>query len=512
MRSSASQYVLGLSGAAEALAISLFQDGKLLFAAEEDKLQGVKRIGLAQLKGRRSAALDAALHSAHASISDIEIVAWVPGASVGAAGDEEALLMHFLEDQYGHAPRMVAVDHWEAHGAFARAVAPGAEAVVMLGTERAVCLSGDAGSLSVRYDERFPLVSFVRTCSEFLGLGNLQSHHLENMARLGAPRHLDQLRELLNGDPARTSLWTALSRLTGLNRRLESEKLSKAHFDLAASAQSLLEEGAGALVELVRGTPADRRTVALTGGVFQNWRLNDALAAQFPTASFSVSFAPGNSGCAIGGPLVYFGAAADGQRIASPFLGPSYTCEQIKQVLDNCKAIYGWYPAPEVLDITCDALANGLMVGWFSGRCEFGSKALGARSTFANPASPYACDNLNQYLKKRPAYMSYGVSMAREASARVFDGESPYMLRSTRIPEYFGDADVRLQTVCQSLTPHLHSLLERFGAKTGVPALLNTSLNYSGEPMACDPRDALKAFFASGLDLLVMDHFVIAKR
>ena len=150
------------------------------------------------------------------------------------------------------------------------------------------------------------------------------------------------------------------------------------------------------------------------------------------------------------------------------------------------------------------------MVGWFSGRCEFGYRALGARSVFANPANAYACENLSSYLKKRPSYSAYAVAISDERLGP--DGiRSPYLSRSTHLPEYLGVTPARLQTVSKSGPSGLHDLLDAFHDKTGVRALLDTSLNYFGEPIACTPRDALETFYASRLDMLVVEDFVLTK-
>jgi len=158
--------------------------------------------------------------------------------------------------------------------------------------------------------------------------------------------------------------------------------------------------------------------------------------------------------------------------------------------------------------VVCDALAEGKMVGWFSGPCEFGYRALGARSVFANPENPYACDNLSSFLKSRARYLTYAVAM-KDCNAPIAD--SPHLSRSTLLPQYFGDSRVRIQTVSRATNPILDELLSAFQKKTGVTALLNTSLNYFDEPIACTPRDALKTFYASGLDMLVMENFVLRK-
>ena len=118
-------------------------------------------------------------------------------------------------------------------------------------------------------------------------------------------------------------------------------------------------------------------------------------------------------------------------------------------MLDNCKGRYEFHPQSEIMNTVCDALEQGKMVGWFGGRCEFGLRALGARSVFTNPANPYACDNLSSYLKK-PAVVHVLRRGDEEEAAPM---PSPFMSRSTKLPEYFGESPVRLQTVSRTSSP-----------------------------------------------------------
>jgi carbamoyltransferase len=155
-------------------------------------------------------------------------------------------------------------------------------------------------------------------------------------------------------------------------------------------------------------------------------------------------------------------------------------------------------------------LSQGKMIGWFYGPCEFGFRALGGRSVFANPADPYACDNLSSFLKRRPSYFTYAVAV-REGHPSASGTHSPFLTRSTLVPEYFGETPVRVQTVSKSTNPALFHLLGALESQQGVTALLNTSLNYFDEPIACTPRDALKTFHASGLDMIAMEGFALRK-
>jgi carbamoyltransferase len=484
--------------------VSLLADGAVAFAIEEDKLRRFRGLGMRHLKALGSRAIDLALSKLAGGIRSIERVAYVPPLGAGTAQTDEqcAFVSDFLQRYYGFSPPVTAVDHIAAHLAFERAVHGSPDHVLYAGRSRVVY--SRSGSLSYDFDSDFTAVGFVQGCAEFLGLDQGRIHHLESMARFGKPRFFEQLQKLLDEgfNPERTN--SALEEVTGSPRLYSGDSFAEVHYDLAASLHDLLR---AKVSDLLHSIPEERRagTVALCGGVFQSWSLNDALAQEFTATRFQVSFAPGNPSCAIGGPLVLAGYSAD--RRLSPFLGPKYSRSDVKAVLDNCKARYELCSFPEALDVVCDALVEGKMVGWFSGPCEFGYRALGGRSVFANPENRYACDNLSSFLKRRPSYFTYAVAM-KDAAAPV---DSPYLSRSTRLAEYFSDSPVRIQTVSATANPTLHQLLEAFQAKTGVRALLNTSLNYFDEPIACTPRDALKTFYASGLDILVIEGFVLRK-
>lgn len=488
-------------------AVSLLQDGEVVFAIEEDKLRRFKGLGLNDIETEGSRAIELALSMVPGQINGIDAVVYVPPIQADAKTSKRhvSYVSGFLVRHYGVAPEVSTVDHVAAHLAFERAVQGAAVDVLMVGRTRTVY--SPHGSSAYELDTDFAVVSFVENCSRFIGLERGLIHHLENIARFGEARFTEGLRELLEGGVDSEKLPAALSEMTSACQRRPEETLEQVHYDLAASLCEVLSHEIVSLFRSVLKQPS-QSSLALCGGVFQSWSLNDAIAGAIPEQSFAVSFAPGNPACAIGGPLSFTGSLP--AEPLSPFLGPSYDRNAVKAILDNCKARYAFHSHKEAIDLSCEALEAGKMVGWFSGRCEFGYRALGARSVFANPANTYASDNLSSYLKKRPSYFAYAVAINEEDLAD--NGiRSPYLSRSTHLPEYFGESPVRLQTVSKSEPSGLHDLLDAFYENTGVPALLNTSLNYFGEPIACTPRDALKTFYASGLDMLVLEDFVLTK-
>jgi carbamoyltransferase len=230
---------------------------------------------------------------------------------------------------------------------------------------------------------------------------------------------------------------------------------------------------------------------------------------------------PGRSGAAVGAALLAGGPDAAGSApIGSPYLGPSYSAAHIKESLDNCKLSYDLLHEERLLDEVVRALAHGRLIGWFHDRLEWGPRALGHRSVLADPLAPHTLDNLNGFLKRRPAHRGYGVSVPLSAVQDLFDGPeaSPFMqfeyrprdaarFRSILPP---GVERLRVHTV-DSSQPRFLRLLERWGAETGTPVLINTSFNGFHEPLVCSPRDAIRVFYGTGLDMVAIEDFVLRK-
>ena len=199
-------------------------------------------------------------------------------------------------------------------------------------------------------------------------------------------------------------------------------------------------------------------------------------------------------------------------------------------------------PEGELIDGTADALRDGLAVGWFQGRMEFGPRALGNRSILADPRSPTMQKALNLKVKYRESFRPFAPAVLREALSDWFDldCDSPYMLLVADVAERhrrvmtdderarFGidklnvprstvpaithvDYSARVQTVHRETNPRFHALLAAFGERTGCPILVNTSFNVRGEPIVCTPEDAFRCFMGTELDLLAIGDCVLRK-
>jgi carbamoyltransferase len=156
------------------------------------------------------------------------------------------------------------------------------------------------------------------------------------------------------------------------------------------------------------------------------------------------------------------------------------------------------------------------------GRMEFGPRALGNRSILASPLNPYSAENLNVYIKHREPFRKFAASVPAELADEYFDaGPNARFLASVgRVKSehrkwfesaILGEGLIRVHTVDKNENPLFHSLLLAWGQKTGVPVLYNTSFNLFGDPMVCTPRDAVRSFYSSGIDSMVIGNFVLEK-
>jgi carbamoyltransferase len=353
-------------------------------------------------------------------------------------------------------------------------------------------------------------------CAETLGFnGRGREQRMEALARSQGPRGespvvalFDVERDRLRVDPA----WRVRVR----------EMLEKgAHTESIRLAQALQHRIADLAIELLasmRERYPEFRHLCAGGSLFFNSHFNARLKLHGQFDDVFVPPNPGNAGIAVGAAL----HAAGPTRIpVSPFSGPAYSPEEIKGTLDNCKLTYQWASENETVAIAAQALYSGCLVAWFDGPMEWGTRALGNRSILANPFHPFVLENLNTFLKQREAWRGYALSGPTTVVREHFDGpaSSPYMEcdYQPKDPKRFrhvlpGDgAAVRIQTVGAEGPERFRALLDAFGRLSGLPMLVNTSFNGFREPIVCSPRDAIRVFYGTGADLLVLGHFVLRK-
>jgi carbamoyltransferase len=294
---------------------------------------------------------------------------------------------------------------------------------------------------------------------------------------------------------------------------------------LAASVQQACCTVAAEIAEAYR-KKTGAKSLCLAGGLFLNPVIASHVERNTGFESVFVQPAAGNEGAALGAAwYLRHHVKKKPRRPAIEKLdwGPSYTNQEIKQVLDNCKARYRFHVADEQnLEETIQLLVAGKIVGWFHGAAEFGPRALGNRSLLASPWAPYVKENLNEFVKHREAFRPFAISVPAERAAEFFDysPSARFMAtlgiakpEATRLLEGFllPGGRVRLHVVERAANPLLWSLLERFGKFAPAPMLVNTSFNLFGEPLVVSPRDAVRSYYCSGVDALVIGSFSLAK-
>jgi carbamoyltransferase len=419
------------------------------------------------------------------------------------------------------------VPHHVAHAASAHLAAPFADSSVLVldgRGERASHLAGRAqgGELEVLRTQELPhsLGLLYEDVTEHLGFRRASDEYkVMALASYGEPTHLDAFRRSVRTDGDGGFTVEPLDLGVFAKRRRAGEAFDPEHAELAASLQTRLEE---VLLELARWLHAKTRDRALTmaGGVALNCVANARLAAEGPFAEVWVQPAAGDAGTALGAALRVARELGDvTSPMTSAALGREWSEDELATWLHDADIAYE-RPA-SVADAVADALADNAIVAWFQGRSEFGPRALGHRSLLADPRRPENVERLNA-VKGREQFRPVAPIVLVERSREVFEGvvPSPYMLFvhavrppwRDRIPAAVHvDGTARAQTVDRADEPLVAAVLDAFTARTGVPVLINTSLNTAGRPMVDDPRDALECFGSAPVDVLALGPFIVRR-
>ena len=296
------------------------------------------------------------------------------------------------------------------------------------------------------------------------------------------------------------------------------------HLDVAAAFQKQIEECLLKMARQLRERTQEEYLV-FAGGVALNSVANGRLVRESGFRDVYVMPAAGDNGTAIGAAYyVYNGVLGQPRTYVhdNPFVGTGYGNAAIEKALEEGKLNFRYVPDDALEATTADLLHRGHIIGWYQGRMEIGPRALGNRSILADPTLPGMKDKINAQVKHREAFRPFAPSCPIEDTPRYFEQEvaDPFMLKVCNVREEqraaipavtHVDGTARLQTVHHETNPRYHRLLKEFERLSGVPVLLNTSLNVMGEPIVESPVDAIRLFFTTGLDYLVMGNYIIGK-
>jgi carbamoyltransferase len=539
--------VLGVNALFHDPAAALVIDGRTVAAAEEERFTRRKH-------GKRPVPFSAwempeqsarwCLRQAGLTPADLDAVAYSydpalarPAADMGLDDPFDPL----RQDYARRAPGFLAealpgldpakvrfVAHHVAHAASAGQASPHPDCAVLVLDGRGECASHLAGryvdreltvlatqelphSVGLFYEDLTDHLGFLRSSDEFKVMA---------LASYGTPRHVEVLRESVHGNgdggfTARPVDWAALA-----PRREAGASWTREHADLAASAQACLEDVVLDLARWLHERTGGEEVLALAGGVALNCVANSRLHNEGPFSRLWVQPAAGDAGTALGAALHVAREKEPTWQMGTPSLGRGWSDDELRGWLERAAVPYE-EPA-DIAETVAETLAQNGVVAWFQGRSEYGPRALGHRSLLAHPGRAENLERLNA-VKGREEFRPVAPMVLAERAGELFDGPlpSPYMLFvhavapewRDRIPAVVHvDGTARIQTVDRSEEPLVARMIEAFERRTGLPVVVNTSLNTAGRPMVDDPRDALECFGSAPVDLLALGPFAVRRK
>ena len=314
-----------------------------------------------------------------------------------------------------------------------------------------------------------------------------------------------------------------LLKALGPSRR-KGEELTQKHWDVAASAQRVLEDTA---LHLLAGLheKTGSENLCMAGGVAFNSVMNGRIMTETPFKRFFIQPAAGDAGCSLGAALLVWHSRLRQPRkfrMEHAYYGPGFSSAECASALRAAGLNFHTLPDEELLPRVAKLLADGAVIGWFQGRMEFGPRALGNRSFIADPRRDDMRELLNKKVKLREWFRPLAPSMLAEAAEGLFGHPhyDPFMItvlnvreeRRGNIPSVVHvDGTARPQTVSRSVNPRYWQLIQEFEKLTGVPLLLNTSFNIQ-EPIVLSPEDAIRTFSRANFDALVLENNLVLRK
>ncbi|NOZ01478.1 MAG: hypothetical protein GXP54_06260 [Deltaproteobacteria bacterium] len=559
--------ILGINFSNDAAA-TMVVDGRVVMAVQEERFKRVKHYA-----GFPSMAVDACLRAGGTSMEGLDAVAffWNPALHASTPSWRmSSTPRHHLEflydlpnqllpglnaspeamEQVFHLPGgarlpIYYVTHHLAHAAAALFCSPHKEAAILTADgygerDSTVIWKGSGTTFDRLWTQEFPhsLGSFYAAFTQYLGFRpNSGEGKLMGLASYGKPIYADEIRRMLRVHPdgfdldlsffsfylERPDRYTdRLVAALGAPRTPESP-IEGRHRDIAASVQLVFEEALLRLAEMAH-EKSGLDTFCVSGGVALNCVANGRILREGPFKTCFFQPAASDAGSSLGAALYVehcIGGRARGEpRTLLEYLGPTHDADEVKLTLDRGGIAYRTPDDP--IEIVAELLARGKVGSVFQGAAEFGPRALGNRSTLADPRAPSMKDRLNATVKFRESFRPYAPSILAGRARDYFEDatESPFMLRvfatrADRLAEAGAvthvDGGARVQTVTKEQNPRYHDLIEAFGRATGTPMLLNTSFNVRGEPIVNSPADAVKCYLTSGMDFLLIGDFLLVK-
>jgi carbamoyltransferase len=586
-------YILGISAFYHDSAACLIRDGEIISAAQEERFTRKKHD-----HNFPSKAIEYCIKSDGIQIKDLDLVAfydkpflkferlletYLAYAPVGFNSfikamplwiKEKLWMKEYIKDKLGYEGKVIFPEHHESHAASAFYPSPFEEAAIitMDGVGEWTTTSygkGSGNKIELIADIKFPhsLGLLYSAFTYYTGFKvNSGEYKVMGLAPYGEPKYVDLIfkelidlkedgsfrmnMEYFNYCTGLTMTNSKFHKLFGGPPRKPESKLTQKEMDLARSVQDVTEE-----IVLRIGKHVYKETglknLCLAGGVALNCVANGKLLREGPFENIWIQPAAGDAGGAIGAALagwhIYYGKPRKADNIndsqKGSYLGPEYKNDIILEFLNNKELAYKKLPDDKLVDTVSGLIAEEKVVGWFSGRMEFGPRALGARSIIGDARSSKMQAQMNLKIKFRESFRPFAPSVLEDKVSEYFelDRESPYMLlvadvkkerckmMSREEEKLFGidklnilrsdipaithiDYSARVQTVNKNTNPLYYKLISRFNEKYGYAVIINTSFNVRGEPIVCTPEDAYRCFMRTDIDYLVLGNYLLNKQ
>ncbi len=559
-------YILGLSCFYHDAAACLVKDGEIIAAAQEERFTRQKHDA-----GFPGNAVAYCLEAAGISMDDVRYVVfyekpflkferlimthlknWPMGFGtfhemLHAWLGQKLRIPQIIRKKLKYKGDILFTRHHQSHAAGAFFCSPFQEAAIVtvdaVGEWATTAIGiGSGNSIRMIKEIRFPdsLGLLYSAFTYFLGFEvNDGEYKVMGLAPYGEPRYASVImKDMISVSPdgsfklnqkyfayeyGRTMIRAGeFERLFGMKKREAKETINQQHKDLAASIQKVLEE---ILVHICRYARelTKSKNLCLAGGVALNCTANSRILKSGIFDDVFVFPAAGDAGGAAGAALFAWHEILGHERKDRPlrdvFWGPEFGNKEIKDFLGRAGVGYEELPDDVLVTKTAQLIVDQKIVGWFQGRMEFGPRALGNRSILADPRNKNNWDRINLKIKQREDFRPLAPSILEDKAEDYFDTlhPSPFMLftvnnKTDQIPAVTHvDRSSRIQTVSPQNNPLFYALISEFDKLTGVPVLINTSLNVARMPIACTPQNALQCFLEAKLDVLVMGNFIIER-
>jgi carbamoyltransferase len=532
----------------------LIEDGKVVFAAEEERLNRIKHTNRMPAQ-----AIRACLESRGVQIKDIDVIAYYQTEATldmlikrralennrapcysDAVTYIHELYERGLEDKID-VRKFHFVHHHMAHAMSAFAMSGFESSLITTFDGEGDGASGMAFQGSgvtlkplATFDIQKSLGFFYCRTIAYLGYEIFDEYKVMGLAPYGDPERFRSLFRkfytLLPEGDYQVHFDRLPSLFEILSPRRKGEPFSQKHKDIAAALQEALEEIVFHVLRHYRERTKEAN-LCLAGGVAHNCTLNGNILRSGLFENVFVQPAAHDAGGALGAALcAYYDRrpkAGKPAQMKHVFWGRDIGGDEVIQnALQSWRKFLSFQKVDRIAERAAGLLANGYVIGWAQGRSEFGPRALGNRSILADPRPSENKDRINRIVKKREGYRPFAPSVLEEFVDQFFEVEPaykqhPFMVFVVGVKEdkrqLLGaithvDGTARIQTVSKETNPKYWDLIDAFRERTGIPMVLNTSFNNNAEPVVDSVQDAIVAFLTTGLDYLVIGNYLVEKR